>query len=332
MRFLNFIDLFAGIGGIRLAFAKYFGKCVFSCEIDKHAQETYKNNFGYYPYADITKLNVASIPNFDVLLAGFPCQAFSQAGLRKGFEDIRGTLFFDIARIIKHHNPKVIFLENVKGLKTHNKGNTFSTIITTLQSLGYNVHYAVLNAKDFGLPQNRQRIYIVCFKDNVNFTFPAGAKTPTKVADILENNVDEKYTISNKLWQGHQRRKLHNQQNGKGFGYSLFTADSSYTNTISARYYKDGSEALIQQLNKNPRKLTPKEIARLQGFPENFKLCSSQQQAYKQLGNSVAINVVESIAKNISIALKNYNLNNNLDLFTNENTKTKNLIKTQYIL
>lgn len=296
------IDLFAGIGGIRLGFQQAFGnqiEFVFASEIDKYARITYENNFGDIPHGDITKIDPQDIPAFDILLAGFPCQPFSHAGLKKGFDDIRGTLFFDIAKIVEFHQPKVIFLENVKGFKNHDKGNTFAVVKRTLNSLGYKVFADVLNAKDFGVPQNRERIYIVAFLDNDNFTFPIPPKHKIKLGDILEENIDRKYTISNRLWAGHQRRKLEHIEKGNGFGYSLFDENSKYTSTISARYYKDGSEILIAQKNSNPRKITPREAARLQGFPEEFSIVVSDTQAYRQFGNSVAVPVVKSVASYI---------------------------------
>lgn len=299
------IDLFAGIGGTRLGFhLTKQTKSVFSSEIDKFAKKTYKANFGDEVAGDITKINSDEIPEHDILVGGFPCQAFSQAGKKLGFEDTRGTLFFEIARILRDKKPKAFLLENVKNLKTHNKGNTFSVIKNTLEKLGYEVYSTVLKARDFGVPQNRERIYIVGFlKDSVSnfndFKFPKSLNKKIKVGDILEKVTSDKYTISDKLWKGHQRRKEEHKLKGNGFGYSLFNKDSEYTNTISARYYKDGSEILIEQKDKNPRKLTPREAGRLQGFPENFIIPVSDTQAYKQFGNSVAVPVVYNIAKNI---------------------------------
>ncbi|WKZ25890.1 MAG: DNA cytosine methyltransferase [bacterium] len=295
----KFIDLFAGIGGIRLGFESVDGECVFSSEWDSHAQKTYSANFGEVPYGDITKIKAEEIPPFDVLLAGFPCQPFSQAGLKKGFGDIRGTLFFDIARIVEHHKPKVVFLENVRNLGTHDKGNTLKVIVGTLEKLGYKVFHQVLNAKDFGLPQNRARIYIIGFKEDVDFKFPIEPKTKTRLGNILDKEIDPKHTISDKLWAGHQRRKKEHREKGNGFGYSLFNEESEYTSTISARYYKDGSEILIEQKGKNPRKITPREAARLQGYPESYIIPVSDMQAYKQFGNSVAVPVIKALAKNI---------------------------------
>lgn len=297
----KFIDLFAGIGGIRIPFDEIGGKCVFTSEWDKFSQQTYAANYGEMPHGDITQIDPKDIPSFDVLLAGFPCQPFSNAGLKKGFEDTRGTLFFNISQIIKMHTPKVVFLENVKGLLSHDKGNTFKTILNVLENeLGYTVHYEVHNAKDFGVPQNRQRIFIVALREDIDFEFAKPPMTPVKVGDILENNVDEKYTISDKLWEGAQRRKEQHKAKGNGFGYSLFNEESPYTSTISARYYKDGSEILIEQKGKNPRKLTPREAARIQGFPESFKIVVSDNQAYKQFGNAVAVPAIRSVAHQLA--------------------------------
>ncbi|WNO60095.1 DNA (cytosine-5-)-methyltransferase [Rheinheimera sp. MMS21-TC3] len=335
----KFIDLFAGVGGIRLPFQQLGGKCVFTSEIDKFAQKTYLANFGEMPSGDITKIDELNIPDHDILLAGFPCQAFSQAGLKQGFSDTRGTMFFEIQRILTKKRPKAFLLENVKQLQGHDKGRTLKTILEILrgehkqeipqdipmndksraaleQKLNYWVDVRVLRAGDFGVPQNRERVFIVGFdKDyfgpKVNFEdlydWPIPPMSPTKVADILEDlssipAEEDKFTISDKLWEGHQKRKLEHQNKGNGFGYSLFNADSEYTNTISARYYKDGSEILIDQsnLNKNPRKLTPRECARLQGFPEQFIVDAvSQGQIYKQFGNSVCVKVIEAVAESI---------------------------------
>lgn len=299
------IDLFAGIGGTRLGF-HLTGRTqsVFSSEIDKFAVKTYRANFGDVPFGDITKISENQIPEHDILVGGFPCQAFSQAGKKLGFEDTRGTLFFEIARILKARKPKAFLLENVKNLLSHDHGNTFTVIKQTLMNLGYEVTPLVYRAKDFGVPQNRERIYIIGFnkkkvKNYKSFSAPVPPCTPITVGQILENNVDDKYTISDALWEGHKRRKAENKKNGKGFGYSLFNAQSIYTNTISARYYKDGSEILIEQPGKNPRKLTPREAARLQGFPDNFIIPVSDTQAYKEFGNSVAVPVIHSIASEI---------------------------------
>lgn len=299
----KFIDLFAGIGGIRIPFEELGGECVFTSEWDKFAQQTYRSNFGHLPSGDITAITPEEIPSFDLLLAGFPCQPFSHAGKKLGFEDTRGTLFFNIAQMIAHHKPKAVFLENVKGLVGHNKGDTFRTILAVLQDeLGYTVKYRIHNAKDFGLPQNRARIFIVATREDLGFEFSDPPRTETKVGDILDNSelVDPKYTISDRMWASHQDRKRRHIERGFGFGYSLFTQESPYTSTISARYYKDGSEILIDQSGKNPRKVTPREAARLQGFPENFVIPVSDAQAYKQFGNSVSIPAIRSVASRLA--------------------------------
>jgi DNA (cytosine-5)-methyltransferase 1 len=304
---IRLIDLFAGIGGIRLGFERSFGdaQCVFTSEIDKYAITTYISNFGDHAiHGDISQIETKHIPDHDILLAGFPCQPFSQAGLKKGFSDTRGTLFFDIERILIDKKPKAFLLENVRQLVGHDMGRTFQTILDHLADAGYQTFYKVLRARDFGVPQNRERVYIVGFTDpSIKFEFPKPSTKQTRVGNILETEVAEKYTISDKLWQGHKRRKAENKLKGKGFGYGLVNADSPYTNTISARYYKDGSEILIEQPNKNPRKLTPREASRLQGFPKKFKIPVSDVQAYKQFGNSVSVPVIEAIAKQMKKAL-----------------------------
>jgi len=335
----KFIDLFAGIGGIRLPFQKNGGECVFTSEWDKFAQKTYLANFGEIPNGDITQISANEIPDHDILLAGFPCQAFSQAGHKKGFLDTRGTMFFEIQRILSHKKPKAFLLENVKQLQGHDKGRTLRTILDILtgsydqaipdeipmsedaraamsEKLNYSVGYKILRARDFGAPQNRERIFIIGFNKDYfgedfefeeRFEWPTPKNKSTKVGDILESlqgmsKEDDVYTISDKLWAGHQKRKLEHQEKGNGFGYTLFNKDSEYTNTISARYYKDGSEILIDQadLGKNPRKLTPRECANLQGFPKKFIVDAvSHGQIYKQFGNSVCVKVIEPLAKNI---------------------------------
>jgi len=338
----TFIDLFAGIGGIRLPFQKLGGHCVFTSEWDKFAQKTYLTNFGEMPNGDITQIAASDIPDHDILLGGFPCQAFSQAGLKQGFSDTRGTMFFEIQRILTEKKPKAFVLENVKQLQGHDKGRTLNTILdilrgnfdleipddvplseetrhALLEKLNYWVDYKVLRAGDFGAPQNRERVFIVGFDKNYFkdcdfgelFNWPTPPKTPTRVGDILEDlstiaPSDDKFTISEKLWAGHQRRKAEHKTKGNGFGYSLFNAESEYANTISARYYKDGSEILIEQseLSKRPRKLTPRECARLQGFPEEYIVDAvSQGQIYKQFGNSVCMKVVDALAKNVTRTL-----------------------------
>ncbi|EHH1100003.1 DNA (cytosine-5-)-methyltransferase [Vibrio parahaemolyticus] len=343
----TFIDLFAGIGGIRYPFQQLGGHCVFTSEWDKFAQKTYLENYGEMPNGDITQITAADIDDHDILLGGFPCQAFSQAGLKQGFNDTRGTMFFEIQRILAAKRPKAFLLENVKQLRGHDKGRTLKTILDILQGrhdqeipddipiseearhaladkLNYWVDVRVLRAADFGAPQNRERVFIIGFnKDefpNVDFDllfqWPEPPKKPTRVGDILQTQQEldadkkeqgkDRFTISDKLWEGHQKRKAEHKTKGNGFGYSLFNAESEYTNTISARYYKDGSEILIDQshLGKNPRKLTPRECANLQGFPPEFNVDAvSQVQIYKQFGNSVCMNVIHAVAKKMVMTL-----------------------------
>lgn len=319
----TFIDLFAGIGGFRIAMQSAGGRCVFSSEWDEAAKETYFDNYGEVPFGDITKPEIkALIPDyFDVLCAGFPCQPFSNAGLKKGIEDTRGTLFYHIAEILRDHQPKAVLLENVRGLISNDKGRTIQTVLRTITGMGYKCNIPqelidngpitklkaecskmVLSAKDYGVPQNRPRIFIVLWREDVDvneFFYPEPEKMKTRLGDILEQNVSDVYTISDRLWEGHQRRKEEHAKKGNGFGYCLFNDDSEYTSTISRRYYKDGSEILIEQKGKNPRKLTPREAASLQGFPKEFKIPESNVRAYQQFGNSVAVPVVTKISEQI---------------------------------
>lgn len=308
----RFIDLFAGIGGIRIPFQELGGECVMGSEIDKFARTSYKAYFGEFPEGDISQIKPCEIPDFEILTGGFPCQPFSLAGHKKGFNDTRGTLFFEIEKILRCKTPPAFLLENVKHLKGHDKGNTFRVILETLESIGYFVKEKVLRARDFGLPQNRERIFIVGFIDKTHydkFEFPEPTGEEVNVGHILEKNPDPKYTISDALWAGHQRRKKEHGEKGNGFGYGIVNEKSEYTNTISARYYKDGSEILIEQKGKNPRKLTPIEAARLQGFPEELVVKArlsgvSDNQLYRQFGNAVPVNVIRHIAKNMLQAMQ----------------------------
>lgn len=307
----KFIDLFAGIGGIRLAYQNLGGKCVFSSEWNNFAKKTYEANFGEVPFGDITQISEKSIPDHDILLGGFPCQPFSIAGVSKknalgrkhGFlDETQGTLFFDIARIIEHKKPKAFMLENVKNLISHDKGNTFRVIKNTLQELGYSVHFQVLNGKHF-VPQNRERILIVGFRKEIfngkeNFNFPKLPEPNSAIREILQEEIDPKYTLSDKLWNYLQDYAAKHKAKGNGFGFGL--ADlNGISRTISARYYKDGSEILIPQNGINPRRLTPRECARLQGFPDNFEIPVSDNQAYKQFGNSVTVPLIQAVGKQL---------------------------------
>lgn len=306
----SFIDLFAGIGGMRLAFEKQGGQCVFSCEWDKYCQKTYFDNFGVIPHGDIRQVYEKDIPNHDILIAGFPCQPFSIAGVSKknslgratGFLDkTQGTLFFDVVRIINEKRPRAFLLENVKNLKSHDKGRTWKVIMETLDELDYAVSTQVLDGQDY-VPQHRERVFIVGFDkrrfgDNVNFTFDLN-KPETKpiFKSILEPSVDLKYTLTDKLWQYLQDYAAKHQAKGNGFGFGL-TSLEGVSRTLSARYYKDGSEILIPQEGRNPRRLTPRECAKLQGYPDSFKITVSDTQAYKQFGNSVVVPLVSAIAE-----------------------------------
>ena len=306
----SFIDLFAGIGGMRIAFERAGGHCVYSSEWNKYSQKTYFANFGEQPEGDITKVEASAIPDHDILVAGFPCQPFSIAGVSKknslgratGFEDkTQGTLFFDVCRILNEKRPKAFLLENVKNLCSHDHGRTFSVIRESLDELGYEIFYRVLDGQDF-VPQHRERILIVGFDRNrytsdLSFEFNL---TPPKqkpvLFDILEDDVSDRYTLSDKLWTYLQDYAAKHRAAGNGFGYGI--ADpNGVTRTLSARYYKDGSEILIAQNGKNPRRLTPRECARLQGFPETFVIPVSDTQAYRQFGNSVVVPLIGNVAK-----------------------------------
>lgn len=305
----TFIDLFAGIGGMRIAFEQAGGKCVYSSEWNKYSQQTYFANFGEQPEGDITKVDADTIPDHDILVAGFPCQPFSIAGVSKkqslgratGFEDkTQGTLFFDVCRILKQKRPKAFLLENVKNLCSHDKGRTFKVILESLDELDYKVFYKVIDGQNF-VPQHRERILIVGFDrkrygSDIDFKFEITPVSPKPVVrDILEPVVDSKYTLSDKLWSYLQRYAEKHKAAGNGFGYGIAPLDG-VTRTLSARYYKDGSEILINQEGKNPRKLTPRECARLQGFPDTFKIPVSDTQAYRQFGNSVVVPLMADVA------------------------------------
>ncbi len=306
----TFIDLFAGIGGMHLAYVSAGAKCVYANEWNKYSKQTYCANFSVVPDDDITKVDAKDIPDHDILVAGFPCQPFSIAGVSKkqslgratGFEDkTQGTLFFDVCRILKEKRPKAFMLENVKNLCSHDKGRTFEIIEESLTGLGYKIFYKVLDGKIY-VPQHRERIVIVGFDSerygqnfNFDFVLKSAKKQPT-IKDILEPEVEAKYTLSDKLWTYLQNYAAKHKAAGNGFGYGIAPLDG-ISRTLSARYYKDGSEILIAQEEKNPRRLTPRECARLQGFPENFIIPVSDTQAYRQFGNSVVVPLMTEIAK-----------------------------------
>lgn len=306
----SFIDLFAGIGGMHIAYTSAGARCVYSNEWNKYCQQTYYANFGILPDDDITKVAAEDIPNHDILVAGFPCQPFSIAGVSKkqslgratGFEDkTQGTLFFDVCRIIKAKRPKAFMLENVKNLCSHDKGRTFKVIRESLNELNYKVFFRVLDGKNY-VPQHRERIVIVGFDmqrygEDINFDFELKPLHSQPIMrNILETNVSDKYTLSDKLWNYLQDYAAKHKAAGNGFGYGIASPDG-ISRTMSARYYKDGSEILIAQEGKNPRRLTPRECARLQGFPDTFKIPVSDTQAYKQFGNSVVVPLMTEVAK-----------------------------------
>lgn len=313
----SFIDLFAGIGGMRLAFEGAGGRCVYSNEWNKYSQQTYFANFGEQPDGDITKVGADTIPDHDILVAGFPCQPFSIAGVSKkqslgratGFEDkTQGTLFFDICRILKVKRPKAFMLENVKNLKSHDRGRTFKVIAEALDELDYEIFHAVLDGQNY-VPQHRERILIVGFDrkrygNNVSFSFDITPAEPKPVIkNILEQEVDKKYTLTDKLWAYLQNYAAKHRAAGNGFGYGIADPEG-VSRTLSARYYKDGSEILIGQDKKNPRRLTPRECARLQGFPDDFIIPVSDTQAYKQFGNSVVVPLMTDVARLIATKIR----------------------------
>ena len=307
----KFVDLFAGIGGFRIGLELVGGTCRFSCEWDKYSQKTYREWFGETPHGDIRTLKPADIPDHDVLAAGFPCQPFSLAGVSKkkslghahGFECAsQGNLFFTLATIIREKKPPIVFLENVKNLRSHDRGKTWKVIRESLEDLGYNVFAQVINAAGW-VPQHRERIYIVCFDkgvfgNDVPFSFPELPEKRPKLADILEAKTDQRYTLTDHLWRYLQDYAKRHQEKGNGFGFGL--ADpQGISRTLSARYFKDGSEILIPQTGKSPRRLTPVECRRLMGFDDRLTIVVSDTQAYRQFGNAVVPKVVEAIARRI---------------------------------
>lgn len=310
MNNFRFIDLFAGIGGFRIPLEKMGGNCVFSCDWNKFSQQTYEENFNEKPLGDINNIDIKNIPDHDLLLAGFPCQPFSIAGVSKkkslgrkhGFLDkVQGTLFFNIAEILDEKRPDAFILENVKNLISHNKGHTFKTILKTLKDLEYHIFHEIVDAQHF-VPQHRERIFIFGFRKDiypdVDFVLPEPPRRTVNIRDVLQNKVDPKYTLSDHLWKYLQNYAKKHREKGNGFGYGLVDPlKDQITRTLSARYYKDGAEILIKQKNKNPRRLTPRECARIMGFDDSFRIVVSDTQAYMQFGNAVSPPVVEYISK-----------------------------------
>jgi DNA (cytosine-5)-methyltransferase 1 len=305
----SFVDLFAGIGGFRIALEQNGGKCLFSSEWDRYSQKTYNAWFGEVPAGDITKIHPSDIPDHDVLTAGFPCQPFSIAGVSKknslgrlhGFKDAtQGTLFFNVANIVEAKRPPVLLLENVKNLISHDKGKTWTTIRGTLEELEYVVFSSIIDAAGW-VPQHRERVYLVCFDrrvfgSNVAYEFPHPPEKGPTLGTILENRTDPKYTLSDHLWGYLQRYADKHRELGNGFGFGIANT-AGVTRTLSARYYKDGSEILLPQKGKNPRRLTPKECRSLMGFPESLPIVVSDTQAYRQFGNAVVPKVAADVMK-----------------------------------
>ncbi|WP_159991901.1 DNA (cytosine-5-)-methyltransferase [Pelistega ratti] len=318
---LSFIDLFAGIGGFHQALGSFGAQCVFASEIDKYASQTYFENYGIKPFGDITKINESDIPKHDILCGGFPCQAFSISGKQLGFSDTRGTLFFEIARIIKYHSPKIIFLENVKNFAKHDSGNTLNIVLKTLDELGYNVFYKVLNASNFKLPQNRERVYFVGFRKDLNinnFSFPLGSGEPVALCDFLEDNPDDVKFIQRDDIVFNKKIEIHSDLIddivlpnkpiqigivGKGGQGERIYHPLGHAITLSAYGGGVGSKTGLYQINGKIRKLSPRECARIQGFPDSFKIISNKTQAYQQFGNSVAVNVLKAIVAKIEEVL-----------------------------
>lgn len=312
----RFIDLFAGIGGFHIALSELGGRCVFASEIDEKARETYKRNHGFMPNGDIRTLTAPDrpdaiidqqIPDHDVLAAGFPCQPFSLAGVSSRnslgqqhglLDETQGTLFFDIARIVKVKQPKLLLLENVSNIVNHDKGKTFKVLKRVIQDLGYELSSRVLNSETL-VPQRRKRCFMIAFRDadaGEKMIFPDLSGEPIPLRSALEEKVDDSFTLSDRAWAGHKRRTANNL--ARGVGFTAFEADlDKPSKTIVARYYKDGKECLIPQNGKNPRMLTPRETARLQGFPEWFVPHQSKSAAYKQFGNAVPVPLVSKVAE-----------------------------------
>ena len=306
----RFIDLFAGIGGIRLGFESVGGTCVFSSEFDEDACKTYEANFGEHPSGDITKIEAQDIPDFDILLGGFPCQAFSIIGKKEGFaNETCGTLFFDIERILKEKRPPAFMLENVRNLTAHDKGNTFKIIKEHLEALGYHVYAKILNALDFGVPQKRERIIIVGFLDDVSFEFPKpiSEEEKTKLSDILEENVDKKYYVRDSI-RDSRKARLKDKDYPKPY-ISHENMSGSVTPHPYSSALRAGASANYILIN-DERRPTEREMLRIQGFPDSYKIVVPYSKIKKQCGNSVAIPVIKAVAKEMIIALKKFEENN----------------------
>lgn len=311
----TFIDLFCGLGGFRLALESYGAKCVFSSDIDKKVSETYQNNFGDYPLSDITKIDEKEIPHHDILCAGFPCQAFSISGKQKGFEDTRGTLFRDVVRIAKYHKPELLLLENVKNLEKHDNGQTFNVIKENIENIGYNMYHKVLNASEYGVPQSRERIYMVCIRkdlDNENYKFPLPIKEMKCVNDVLISNGEEKKFIITKPYKLKEdieekqinMFKIYNKPmrigtvNKGGQGDRIYDPMGQAI-TLSAEGGGTGAKTGLYYINNEVRKLHPRECARLMGYPEEYIINESTNQAHKQFGNSVVVDVLQYVIKSV---------------------------------
>lgn len=312
METFKFIDLFAGIGGIRIPFDELNGQCVFSSEMDKFAQQTYEANFGEKPHGDITKISVEEIPEHDILLGGFPCQPFSIIGEKKGFADTRGTLFFNIENILRAKRPKAFLLENVKGLKSHDKGRTFATIIQKLEELNYNVHSTVLNSLDFGLPQKRERTFIVGFLDDVDFEFPKPNNPKISLEEILEP--DEK--VDSSLFASEEIVKKRMEKVKDNYPTPSIWHENK-TGNVSALEYSCALRAggsYNYLLVNGRRRPSAREFLRLQGFPENFKVVVSYTQHRKQVGNSVSVPVIRAIANQMLLSMRKLDKSIQIDI------------------
>ena len=313
---IKFIDLFAGIGGFHLALSKINGECVFASEWDKDCQKVYEKNFGLKPHGDITKINEKDIPQHEILCAGFPCQAFSISGKRLGFKDTRGTLFFDVARIIKHHNPKIVLLENVKNFLTHDNGNTINVVKKTLEELNYNVFYKVLNSSNYGVPQKRERIYIVAFNQKLkikNFQFPSNKNIFVSLESCLlpdnltkdlvlkrkDVNLKKNLDISKDIFGNYPQKPIRLGHVNKGGQGERIYSPKGHAVSLTAYGGGIGSKTGLYLINKKLRKLSPRECARITGFPDSFHLSENKNHSYKQFGNSVVVNVLDFIINEI---------------------------------